>query len=71
MNAKRIPAPKNDPRLMQLILVKVLRPFCVAGQPLALGDEVAIEFHLARDLVAIGKVRIIAPVEDTNGTAVV
>lgn len=50
-----VPAPVNPPHLMRRVQVKVLRPFPVAGKPLAIGDEVEIEYHLARDLAAIGK----------------
>ena len=49
------PIPKNDPQLMQMVRVRVIVPFCVGGQPQAIGDEVEIEYHLARDLAAIGK----------------
>lgn len=53
-----IPTPKNDPQLLRLVRVKVIRPFCVAGTALSIGAEVLIEFHVARDLRAIGKALI-------------
>jgi|CXWL01.1.fsa_nt_gi hypothetical protein len=56
----KAPVPVNPPHLMRPVRVQVLRPFRVAGKPLAIGDEVEIEYHLARDLWAIGKVELLA-----------
>jgi len=47
--------PKNDPRLAEPVRVKVLRPFRLGGQPVAVGDTVEVERFLADDLCAIGK----------------
>jgi hypothetical protein len=44
---------------MRLVKVKVLKPFRVKGQPLAIGDECEIEYHLARDLAAINKAELL------------
>lgn len=59
-SSQNIPPPINPPHLMRLVRVKVLRPFCVKGKPLASGDEVEVEFHLAKDLQALGKAAIVA-----------
>lgn len=53
------PAPKNDPKLLRFVSVHVLRPFCVKGLPLTIGDKVVIEYHVARDMVALGKAAIV------------
>lgn len=53
------PTPKNDPQLMRLVSVTVIRPFCVAGAPLAIGAEVLLEYHLARDLATLGKAQLV------------
>lgn len=57
--SNKVPPPVIPARLMRAVRVRVLRPFCVGGQPLAIGDEVEIEYHLARDLAAIGKATIV------------
>lgn len=56
---ENVPRPFNPPHLTRLVRVKVIRPFCVGGQPLAIGSEVEIEYHLARDLAAIWKAEIL------------
>ena len=53
------PTPKNDPRLLRLVRVKVIVPFCLGGQPLSVGAQVEIPFHLAQDLRAIGKIHFL------------
>ena len=57
--SSKVPPPVNPPHLMRLVLVKVIRPFSEGGQPLAIGAEVEIEYHLARDLAAIGKAEML------------
>ncbi|MDN5940619.1 MAG: hypothetical protein L0H94_01950 [Nitrospira sp.] len=52
------PIPKNDPKLMRQVRVKVLRCFCVNGKPLSVGDEVMLEYHVARDLAVFKKVEM-------------
>ncbi|TKB63201.1 MAG: hypothetical protein E8D47_13220 [Nitrospira sp.] len=49
----------NDPALLRLVKVKVLKSFRVGGKPLTVGDEVSIEWHLAKDLNALGKCAIV------------
>jgi hypothetical protein len=61
MNPEHAPTPKNSPELMKLTRVRVLRPFCVGGKPLAIEEIVRIEYHVARDLAVIGKARIVEP----------
>ena len=55
---EKIPTPTTDPRLLQKVRVRVLKPFCVSGKRLEIGAEVTIEFHVARDMKALGKVQI-------------
>lgn len=57
--SSKVPPPVNPPHLMRLVLVKVIRPFRAGGKPLAIGAEVEIEYHLARDLAALGKAAIV------------
>lgn len=45
----------NPPNLIRLVRVRVLRSFCVGGRPIAVGEEVEVEFHTARSLMATGK----------------
>jgi len=60
MNARffdeRAPTPRNDPALFEKITVKVLRPFCVAGQRLEPGAFVELARFDAESLRALGKV---------------
>jgi hypothetical protein len=51
--------PENPDYLTRLVRVTVLKPFCVKARPLAIGDECEIEYHLARDLAAIGKCELL------------
>lgn len=51
--------PKNDTRLMQRVRLRVLRPFCVQGQPLATGTIVALPRYVATDMIALGKAEIV------------
>jgi hypothetical protein len=51
--------PSNPPELTRLVSVKVLKPFCVAGRPLPVGDVYRLEYHLARDLARIGKCELL------------
>lgn len=57
---QKIADPIQDPKLFQPVKVRVLRSFCIGGKPLQIGEEVSIEFHLMRDLVAIGKAAMVA-----------
>jgi hypothetical protein len=57
--SEHVPAPVNDPRLMRLVRVRVVRPFRVAGKPLTIGEEVEIPFHVACDLRVLGKCEIL------------
>lgn len=51
--------PVDDPKLRRLVRVKVLKPFRVGGKALAIGEHVEIEFHLFRDLAALGKCELV------------
>lgn len=53
------PTPKNDPTLTRQVREKVLRCFCANGKPL--GDEVMLEFHVARDMTFLGKAEMLHP----------
>ena len=54
------PAPKNDPRLLELVRCRALKTFYVGGGKLAApGDVVQITRHDALSMQALGKVEII------------
>ena len=53
------PTPKNDPMLTRQVREKVLRCFCANGKPLSVGDEVMLEFHVARDMTFLGKAEML------------
>ena len=53
------PGPVNAPHLMRLVLVRATAPFCVAGRPLAIGDEVRLEYATAKDLIFLGKAEML------------
>jgi hypothetical protein len=55
----RAPVPKNDPRLRELVRVRVRRPFRVKGAVVAVGDVVELERHDAESLAAAGRVRLL------------
>lgn len=55
MNYSKTADPVQDPKLFQLTRVKVIRPFCVMGRRVEIGAEVAVPYHIALDLRAIGK----------------
>ncbi len=57
---ERVPTPKNDPKLLRLVRVRVLHSFCVAGAALEIGAEATIEFHVARDMQALGKAELLS-----------
>ena len=56
------PLPKNDPQLFTPTRVKVLRSFCIAGKPTQPDEIVSLPWHLAQDMVTLGKVSIIQDV---------
>jgi hypothetical protein len=56
---EKAPPPVNDPKLMRMVKVKVLKPFWVKGKPAAVGDEVEIVAHVALDLARLGKCEIL------------
>lgn len=53
------PTPKNDPKLLAPVNVRVRRPFYVGGQEARIGDEIKLPRHDAVSLQAIGKVEIL------------
>ena len=55
MNVEKVAPPKNSPHLFRMVRVKVLQPFGVRGGTPEIGDEVKVEFHVARDMRALGK----------------
>ena len=56
----RAPAPRNDPKLLAKVKVKVLRPFGLAGGRVAkVGEIVELPRYDAESLAAIGKVEIV------------
>ena len=57
------PVPMNPPHLVAPTRCKVLRSFYVKGKPVPVGETVTLEYHLARDLAALGKVQILDEVE--------
>jgi hypothetical protein len=59
MNRSEIAPPVQNPQLFQPVKVRVLRSFCVTGRPLAVGAEVELPYHVARDLEAMGKAEIL------------
>jgi hypothetical protein len=59
MRHSNVAAPVQDPKLFQPVKVRVLRSFCVTGKPLAVGAEVELPYHVARDLRALGRVELI------------
>lgn len=61
MNVEHPPTPKNDPKLMRQVRVKVLRCFCMNGKPLSVGAEAVLEFHVARDMTFLGKAEMLHP----------
>lgn len=55
----KVPLPVNAPHLMRLVSVMVIRSFCLGGRPLAIGDEVRLEYATARDLIFLGKAQML------------
>lgn len=41
-----------------LVRVRVLRPFCIAGKPVAVGEVVKVPRYLANDLQAQGRAEL-------------
>lgn len=56
------PAP-NPRELLELVSVRVLRPFCVAGKRVDVGASVELPRHDAISLQALGKVEAIGKAE--------
>jgi hypothetical protein len=53
------PTPKNDPRLLKPVKVRVLRPFCVRGARVEPDQVLELPRHDATSLAAIGKLQIL------------
>ncbi len=53
--------PTNDPRLFVPTKVLVLRPFMVKTTAVLPGEVVEIPYHVARDMIAIGKAELVEP----------
>ena len=52
------PAP-NPPELLKATPVRVLKPFCVAGKRIEVGETIDLQWHDARSLAALGKVELV------------
>jgi hypothetical protein len=50
----------NPQALVKPVRCRVLMPFCVAGHPLAIGEEVTLQRSDAESLRALGKVQFAA-----------
>ena len=46
---------RNDPKLLAKVKIRCLRPFYVGGKALECGEIATVEFHVARDMIALGK----------------
>jgi hypothetical protein len=57
--ALNAPLPTNDPRLIAPTRVKVLRPFHVAGVPLAIGATTTLTRADADSMIALGKAQLV------------
>jgi len=53
------PLPKNDAALFKATRCRVVRSFCVKGEPLLSGSECTLPWHDALSLKAAGKVEIL------------
>ena len=53
------PLPKNDAALFKATRCRVLRSFCVKGEPLSIGSECTVPWHDALSLKAAGKVEFL------------
>ena len=49
----------NDGRLLKSTQCRVLKVFCVGGQPLTVGSTVTLQAHDAMSLQALGKVALL------------
>lgn len=54
------PPVMNDPRLFAPTRVRVLKSFYLDGKPAPAGAEVNVPYHVARDMVALGKAKILS-----------
>ena len=59
MFEQNLPLPKNDPQLFTPTHCRVLRSFCVGGQPLEPGATVTLQWCDFDSLHALGKVEIL------------
>lgn len=55
-----LPLPKNSARLFAPVRVKVLRPFYVGGKEQRTDTTTELEYHVAVEMAAIGKAKIIS-----------
>lgn len=56
---EKVPAPKNDPRLLAPTRIKSLGGFCVRGREIQCGEEITVEYFIARDMVALCKAELL------------
>lgn len=56
-----VPTPNNDPHLMRLVRVMVVRSFCVQGRPLEPGTMVELPRYVAADMIALRKAEMLNP----------
>ena len=54
-----VPTPKNDPELLRLVRVRVIRPFGVRGQLLEPGTMVELPRYVAADMITLGKAELL------------
>lgn len=53
------PDPTPDPRQAQPVRGRVLKPFCIKGQRVEVGEEVTLRRFEALDMQALGKLELI------------
>ena len=53
------PIPPTPSEFLTPTKCRVLKSFCVAGKPLAVGDIVTIAAHVAQDMAHLGKAEIL------------
>jgi hypothetical protein len=59
IRASSAPDVRNDPRLLEAVLVHVSGNFCVGGRPVEIGSEIRIARHDAMSLEAQKKCVIV------------
>ncbi len=52
--------PKNNPALVKPTKILSRGGYCIAGREVPAGENIVVEWHLARDLVHVGKAEFVA-----------